>query len=495
MENVKKTSLGKSPEAKNRLLEIKPNEVSAVDMPAIGEPFFVVKGLTSSKSTTDKSEDALCNEEGSHQSQSDGLPTALSKNGGEPVDAIERARKSQNGSGSQHEGELMSMKKIDATQVPRRVMKVLHGRLSTIVSSIAEINQIAKNLTISKSADEEPLAPKILVEMTKAAASDIRSLQPDDVVSISKRGHAEAVLSLQELVKREEEIAKVSAVSYLVRERYVNATQNVSEWLSTYVDGIEHDDDGPMLIPVDLDSTIDKTATALEDLADEYPVDEDVPEPNEDEAVEKLHTEISRLKSVIANRKVGKTEDMTATTLKRLRTVSSSVNEALVEVSKLADYLEGTNEETMTVKKTEKSEEVIEETAVEETAVEETTDESVEETSTDDVADDATDTETETTEEETTETVESETTDEDADPITKALLAFEGRISEKFENLEKKIENVQTVAKSAEEKVEKFSLARADSKGGATDNTTKVIEKSDDKALFAGLLNLPNVKR
>jgi hypothetical protein len=529
-------------------MEIEPDEVSAVDMPAIGEPHFVLKGMNIKKANEPKegmSQEELeaarearskafgieVLEKGSHLTYPSGFPTSLDQYGDPvnlkyPTDTKERAAnarvrfKQNHGAYKKdsskkvvHErivraelkhgiepgydpddpldqmlpsdlkdqlaksdsvekqgGQMPSpVKKLDESHVPRPVMKAVDSRLKRAVESVGELQAVAKSLTVAEDGDARN-APPALVTMTKAVAAEIRSLLPDADVPVYKRGRAEAVMSLHQITKRAEEIAKAGAVSYLIRDQYVSVTQNVSEYLTTYVDGIEHDADGPMLIPEGLESTVDKTAGALEELAEEYPAGDDAP------ADEPENIEEPQVAGTIA--KVG--VDFAGEFAK--------LNKSIMAIPEMVAKVVASSQE-----ETDMSQE-IEDTEV--------------------VDDDqqTTDEDTEDTEEETSEDATVDTDDENADepedapaeepvaktgdPVLKALAAMEGRMNKRFDKIEGEVEEVRGVAKAADEKVEKAMKRRADSKGGGNDSTTKVkTEKKDgdDPASFKGVLNLPGL--
>jgi hypothetical protein len=267
-------TLGESPEATSVLRDIKPKEVSGVDVPAIGEPHFVIKSAGESNRLDNKKSNE--SKSGTRREKSNGARKSRSKLKFEvePGYDSEDSHVKDNSTESimTKSGEAMATEKLDESQVPRSVMKAIHKRLQSILSNVNEISNVVK--TMKSAEDGENTAPRFLVEMTKSAAAEIRSFLPDNEISIQKRGTAESVLSLQSITKRADEIAKANAVSYLVRDRWVNVAQSVSEYLTTYIDGMEHDDDGPMLIPDGLDSTVDKASGELEGLVAEYATEE-----------------------------------------------------------------------------------------------------------------------------------------------------------------------------------------------------------------------------
>jgi hypothetical protein len=349
-------------------------------------------------------------------------------------------------------------------------MKVVHKRLKSVLDSVGELRDVSKNLKVADDGEEHP--PQFLVDMTKSVAAEIRSLQPDDSVRIQKRAIAESVLSLHSITKRAEEIEKANAVSYIVRDRWVDVTQSISEYMTTYVEGIEHDDNGPMLIPDELDSTVDKSAGELEELASEY----------SDEQTDQIESaEVEQ---------VGKT----------LSENGFDIREAFDMVLKsLAELKASKNvEEDEMGKKTTKSEEVAndDQAASEGEGSEETGIESEgEETGTDDSQSD------DTAGEESGEEGEEEPTAQPAtkgtdDPILKAIAAMEKKFDQKFGDVEKAIDDVRGVANASAEKVDKALRKRTDSRGGAPDSTTKVAEtkKKKDEGSFSDVLGLPGVE-
>jgi len=406
-------TMGDSPDAEAVLRDIKPNEVSAVDVPAIGEPHIVVKGM------------------------SNRLDSEKEKQGGP-----------------------MSDKKLNENDVPRSVMKTVHKRLTSVVEGAERLTNAVKCLDVTDDGADKP--PQVIVDMTKSLAAEVRSFLPSTEVPIEKRGVAESVLSLADITKREEELEKAGAVSYLVRDRYVDVVQSVTEYMTTYVDGIEHDDAGPMLIPVGLDSSVDKAASELETLVEEYDTIEEIP------AHDELDTE-----SV----DVEKCEDMSVRDafgqiMKMLSEVSVPTG---TTVSSTPPSIVGEPQETIDM-------------------IEETTEQA--EATTDEVEAEVSETEaTESSETETEETVE-EPVEKNDNLILSAIESLEKKLEAKFEHkfdeVAKSLDSIRKMAEASEEKVDKALRKRADSRGGAPDRTTKVTEKSNgkDDGSFSSVLGL-----
>jgi len=547
-------TLAESPEAQAVLRDIKPNEVSAVDVPAIGEPHMVLKSASNRLDVVIKAnepKDSMSNEEleaarearsstygievleeGSHLTYPSGYPTTLEEYGDPvnlkyPTDTPERAQNArvrfkQNAdtykkdsskkvvherivraelkhgiepgydpddpldqmlpsdlkdemteSGStEKQGGQMTKKKLDENAVPRPVMKVVHKRLKSVLDSVGELRDVSKNLKVAEDGDER--APQFLVDMTKSVAAEIRSLQPDDSVRIQKRAIAEPVLSLHSITKRAEDIEKANAVSYLVRDRWIDVTQSISEYMTTYVEGIEHDDNGPMLIPDGLDSTVDKSAGELEDLAKEH--------SNED-TDQDGQTETEPVEKTLKSEKDFDLREAFDMVMKSLAELKASKN---VEEDKMD-------------KKTTKSEEVPatddQATSDGEGSEETGTEAGSEETGTDDSQSDDTAGD-ESGEEGETEPEAQPATKGADDLILKAIAAMEKKFDQKFGDVEKAIDDVRGVANASAEKVDKALRKRADSRGGAPDSTTKVAEtkKKKDEGSFSGVLGLPGVE-
>lgn len=435
-------TMAESPDAKAVLQNIKPTEVSAVDVPAIGEPHMVLKGMSNrlDVSKEEESDGEL------HRGEEPGYDANTHIDQEIPSDSEPETIEKQGGP--------MSDKKLDENAVPRPVMKVLHKRLMTVVDSVQRLSDVVKNLEVTETGADNP--PQVVVDMTKSLAAEIRSFLPNNEVSVEKRGCAESVLSLADITKREEECEKAGAVSYLVRDRYVDIVQSVTEYMTTYVDGIEHDDAGPMLIPVGLDSTVDKAASELESLVDEY------------DAVEEPTTESDSEESDVA-----KSADMT------IRDAFDQIMKALAETQAAVAV------PPPIVGQTQESQAMEEETT---TTTEETPDE---------MAADASETESmETSESEAAEATEPESTDEpvakDDNLVLKAIEALEKKFDQKFEDVEKSVDDIRNMAKASDEKIDKAFRKRADSRGGAPDRTTKVVEKSNgkDEGSFSGVLGL-----
>jgi len=534
-------TLGESPDAKAVLRDIKPTEVSAVDVPAIGEPHMVVKGMSNRLDVAKANEpsDSMSREElvaarearskaygievlesGSHLTYPSSFPTKLDEYGDPvnlkyPTDTKERAanarvRFKQNADAykqdsskkvvherivraelqhgiepgydaedpldqmlpsdlkdeltksetTEKQGGPMSDKKLDENDVSRPVMKVVHKRLTSVMDSINGLSDVVKNLEVTDEGADKP--PQALVDMTKSLAAEIRSFLPSNEVPVEKRGISESVLSLADITKRQDDIEKAGAVSYLVRDRYVDIVQSVSEYMTTYVDGIEHDDAGPMLIPVGLDSTVDKAASELESLVEEY----DTEEPSSQEEPDS------------GEEGVAKAADMT-------------VREAFDRIMKAFDASQEMIKSAATT--------IVGEPQESASMNEETTEQN--ETATDEMAADASETEsTESSEPAAEETAETEPAEEPVaksdNLVLKAIEALEKKLDEKFEKkfdaVEKSLDDIRSMAKASEEKVDKALRKRADSRGGAPDRTTKVTEKSNtkDEGSFTGVLGL-----
>lgn len=404
-------TLADSPEAKTRLTEIKPNEVSIVDMPANGEPFIVIK-----------------------------------RNG----------------------GDMDAPSKLSEKNLPRLAMKTIHKRVLNAIDSVKFIQDVVKSMP-AEEAGESVNAPSVLVSMLKSVASEIRSLNPKEQVPAQKMLGAESILSVQDIIKRAEDIEKANAVSYLMRDEYVSVTTNVTEYLTTYVEAVEHDDAGPMLIPSNLDQTTEDSATALEKLAEKYPPSENEEvEPDGVAEINKLNDEIARLKKAIEGSSLTKRGSKMATErLNRLKSVSSGVESAASELSKLVGELEENNEEG------------------DETMATDTVTKSVDSP----VA----------STEPTPDTTPGTIVKMEGQPIVtndavmKAIKDFSDRMEEKF----KKIDEIDTRIGGLEQKVdkaqvdvEKVLISRGDTRNLADNETTKPVTKSVDESSFAGLLGL-----
>lgn len=545
-------TLAESPEAEAVLRDIKPNEVSAVDVPAIGEPHMVLKSASNRLDVVAKAnepKDGMSNEEleaarearsstygievleeGSHLTYPSGYPTTLEEYGDPvnlkyPTDTPERAQNARTRfkqhadaykkdsskkvvherivraelkhgiepgydpddpldqmlpsdlkdemteSGStEKQGGQMTKKKLDENAVPRPVMKVVHKRLKSVLDSVGELRDVSKNLKVAD--DGEERAPQFLVDMTKSVAAEIRSLQPDDSVRIQKRAIAESVLSLHSITKRAEDIEKANAVSYLVRDRWVDVTQSISEYMTTYVEGIEHDDSGPMLIPDGLDSTVDKSASELEELANEHSDEQaNQDQPAEAEEVAKsLEEKGFDIRGAF---------DMV---IKSLAELKASMN---VEEDKMDKKTTKSEEVAATDDQATSDGEGSEETGIE-AGSEET---GIADSQADDTAGE------ESGEEGDEEPEAQPATKGTDDPILKALAAMEKKFDQKFGDVEKAIDEVRGVANASVEKVDKALRKRADSRGGAPDSTTKVAEtkKKKDEGSFSDVLGLPGV--
>lgn len=418
---IKKTTLAESPDAKNLLSDIQPNEVSLVDMPANGEPFVVVKGMDGNN-----------------------MPTKVEK--------------------------------LDQSVVPRPVMKSIVDRLKGVNAMLTQVNEVSKSLPVSKEGETKN-APAPLVSLLKSTTAELRSLQSPTNVKVNKRASAESVLSVQALVKRSEDLAEIekgNSVSYLMRDQYVSVTSSVSEWLTTYVDGVESDDDGPMLIPTNLDETVDKAAGELETLGDDYPAADEDDEPDAEGEVSKLLVEVNKLKDalhsatteVVVDKKGSK---MAADRLKSLKSVSSGVSEASDALSAIVKDLEDSNAEE----------------EVDEMSTEKTVDETVAPVPTTKAVESVV---------ETTATVPVQKND-DADVVTNealmaALTKFATDTDSRFDKIEADVMKANEASAKATEEIEKIHVARGDSRGGETDETTKAVAKNADNASFHGLLGL-----
>lgn len=408
-------TMGESPDAEAVLRDIKPSEVSAVDVPAIGEPYMVLKGMSNQ------------------------LDSEKEKQGGPMIDT-----------------------KLDENDVPRFVMKIVHKRLMSVVDNTNRLMDVVKSLKVTDEGEAKP--PQVVVDMTKSLAAEIRSFLPSTEVPVEKRGISESVLSLADITKRQEELEKANAVSYLVRDRYVDVVQSISEYMTTYVDGIEHEDDGPMMIPVGLDSTVDKAASELETLVEEYDTIEK-PEIQEESDTESTDVE--------------KSVDMTVReAFEQLAKMLTEVNTPATYTTSTPPPIVGEPQENMGM-------------------VEETTDQA--EATTDEVAAEVSETETA----ESSEAVSEETAESVKEPVEKsnntvlsAIAALEKKLEAKFEHkfdeVAKSLDSIRRMAEASEEKVDKALRKRADSRGGAPDRTTKVTEKSNgnDESSFSSVLGL-----
>lgn len=440
MSNKVATTLGKAPKARAKLTEIKVEEVSIVDMPANGEPFVVVKGMKGS--------------------------TMANK-----------------------------VSKLGSPDVSRRVLKAIDNRMNTALDSIREINSIVKNMKVDEK-NENPTAPIFLVKMLKSAAADLRSMQPNYFTKRAgeSRTRANSVLPIQSLTKRDEDIEKANAVSYLMRDQYVSVTQSITEYMTTFVEGIEHDDTGPILIPDNLSETVEQSAGDLEKLADQYPVEgEDDEAQVETSEVAKLQSEIERMTKSMsdmtatissANNEAAATVEksgskMAADRLKRLQGVSSSMKSANEELEKLLKELED-----------KESEDVVETTKMD------TTDKPVEPTPETPVVPVVTPEVTPVVETPvapvTTPETPAATADEKIDRMTKAFETLINKLDERFGSVEKSIKDQNDSVKIIESRVEKMDLSRTDSKVPAKDPETPV-QKSNSSS-FASILHIPGLK-
>jgi hypothetical protein len=449
---VNKTTLADSPEAGQVLTEIKPHEVSLVDMPAVGEPFIVIKRMDSEKSNSG---------------------------------ASDIAGKTQ----PNVEGGMMTVKKLDTSVVPRPVMKVLDSRLKGVQSMVQEIVDVAKSLPVAKDGNNTN-APAPLVSLVKSTAAELRSLQSPTTVKVHKRGSAESVMSIQDLVKRAEdieEIKKGNAVSYLMRDQYMSITGSVTEWLTTYVEGIEHDDDGPRLIPSDLNDGVENAASDLEKLADDYPALEEEPEPDVEAEVAKLNTEIQALKKALKSAKdetdvEKKGSKMAANRLKALKSVSSGVSTAADSLSEIIKELEDDKEE----------EEGGDMPENQNPTPEETNKQAPSAPATDPVpAPEATP---EPTQKNTQTNANGETVTNEQ--LMAALTKFATDADARFTKIEEQVTKATETATKATEEIEKIHRARGDSRGGEADSTTKINKGTgnENKASFHGLLGIPTGK-
>jgi myosin heavy subunit len=424
MANVKKTTLAESPEASRVLTDIQPNEVSLVDMPANGEPFVVVK------------------------------------RGGVMPEEIQ---------------------KLDHKSVPRPVMKAIDGRLKSIMKSVDELSEVVKALPATEDGNNVN-APAPLVAMTKSIAADFRSLQSPESYPVSKRGSAQSVLPVTELIRKQEfidSVEKQNAISYLMRDEYVNVSTSVTEWLTTYVDGIETDDDGPMLIPSNLNDGVEESASKMEKLAEDYPALDEEEEPDVEAEVSKLNEEIQTLKTKLKSAKdsdeVNKRgSKMAATRLNSLKSVSSGVSEAASQLSEIIKELEDDDEET------EEGEPMATETEKNvETPVE--TEKNVETPASEQPTE--------------IEGVQKNANGESVtnDQLMAALTKFATDSGERMDKLEEKLEATHKMASEASESVEKVYRGRGEARGNDTEGTTKTEKSVEKKASsFNDLLGLPD---
>lgn len=543
-------TLAKSPEAEAVLHEIKPDEISGVDMPANGEPHFVVKGMSDKikssnqldiqkanapKDSMSKDElvaarDARSSEygievleSGSHLTYPSGFPTNLDDYG-DPVNlkyptetkaraANARARFKQNadvykkdsskkvvherivraelkyGSEPVYDSEdpldrMLSsdlkdqmkekmekqggqlMDKLDTNRIPRPVMRTVEKRMTRILDDIHELQDVVKKLPASEDGAEK--APRFLSDIAKAISADLRSLLPDNEVSVQKRGTAMSVRSLQRITKSVEDVEKANAISYVVRDRWANVSQSISEYVTTYVQGVEHDDNGPILIPDALDSTVEKSADDLDVLVSEYgePVDEEIP------VSEDVHKATSEL--VVSN-------DMT------VREAFDKIIKA-IEASSPSHDVGGIGGRDMsgteaTIKSATSE---VQATEIESQQPVETTTDTPTEPTVGDAAVPA------------SKPVEEPATKGTDDPVLAALAAMEKKFDNRFEQFEKQVGEIRGIATSASEKVDKALQSRINSRGGQPEKTTKVSDAGNSKdsvekaeGSFANILALP----
>ena len=397
-----KTTLAESPEATRKLTEIKTEEVSVVDFPANGEPFFVMKSLNKEE----------------------------------------------------------KIEKASREQIPLEKMKELHQRLSDIKKTLELVDKELGNSKVQKSVDKEPVVLKGLFNNVILTLKKIRGEE------------VEEPLDFETVSKKYEDVEKGNAVSYLTRDRYAYVTQSVSEYVTTYLDGIEHDDDGPMLIPLGLDNGVDDSLEKMTDVVEEETEKEINKEDNT--RIEKLEEELSTLKKTLDSANVS-TEDVnkkgskiSKDRLKKLKSISKDIGNAHDQMMKFLEDLD-IQEETEMSEKNETTEKAADKEEVkEEKAVEKTED-----------------------------VVEKNTEDKFDTLMSKFDLLCKS-LDDKFESLEKssneRFEKIEETQKEVNSEIQKFASLRVDSKVGTEDETAKVEKSAEElkkeKASFKSIFGL-----
>jgi len=419
MADLKKTTLRDSPDAEQVLTNIKPHEVSIVDMPANGEPFVVIK-----------------------------------------------------------RGEKMNPK-LSSTEVPRPVMKFIVDKLNSILVDVRTLQDVSKRLPVDEKSEVKE-SPLPVVQLAKSIAADLRSLQPHDSIPIEKRANPASTTSIQALIKRTNDLSdieKANAVSYLTRDQYVSVSTGIYEYLTTYVQGVESDDSGPMLIPSNLTDVVDKSATDLEKLAEDNPTGENDSgvEPDVVGDVKKLNDEIENLKKALASKTDDSVEKkgskMAASRLKTLKSVSSGVTSASEELSKIVKELEETEEEDDMEEETKKSEEkpAVKSEAPATPAVAPTEQPAVK------------------SEAPATSSISNE-------QIMAALAKFESTITSRLDTVEAGVAKATELASKSNEDVQKILVSRGEARSTGPNETVEKKTVLVSKASFASLLGIPDNK-
>ena len=192
------------------------------------------------------------------------------------------------------------------------------------------------------------------------------------------------------------------------------------------------------------------------------------PGPEDDGVAEvnKLHSEIERLKNVLKDSKndlfVGKKgSKMAAERLSKLKSVSGGITSAADELSNIIKELEDVTDEG----DIEMSEETIEKKVDDVKVVAEVA------------------TEKKTSEENSEEQVTKNT---DLADIKSSIKEFVDFVSKKFETLEGELKEVSEVAKKAVDGVETIHKSRGPSRGKVSDETEKVVKSVRDESSFDG---------
>lgn len=375
---IEKTSLMPSPEPSKELTDIKPNEVSVVDMPANGEPFMVVKNVKSDSSD-----------------------------------------------------------KLSTEQVSKFMMNRIEKNIRNVKDDIDSFIKISKSFKTN--IDDKSNSDTILFDMSKFILKSLSNV---------KSGNG--IISVDIVKKLDDDISKSNAVSYLVRDQFVEVSQYVSEYLTTYLEGIEHDDNGPTIIPSNIDETIDGSIEKFNKF---------ISSCNDNEYIEVECVDFDNIqKSLNKNISIGL--DI-INTLKKLESDVKKINES-----------KGDNE--MDEKNVVKSEESSVETS---------------EKSVDEVIEDSKDCSCE-------KSVESDDKENALENTIKSFVSMAEKLeksidsmSKKFEDFDKSLNDLNEVVKKNEENIEKMSLARNTSKGSSVD-TTETVNKKDNRSSFRDILGL-----
>jgi hypothetical protein len=350
------------------------------------------------------------------------------------------------------------VEKVSREQVPLEKMKVLHKQLENVKNTLDLVKSEISNSKVQKNTDEDPI---ILRGLFNNVLHVLKAIRGDEDATPA---------DFEEVSKQYEKVEKNNAISYLTRDRYAYVTQSVSEYVTTYVDGIEHADDGPSLIPIGLDSGVNESIDKMEDVvgtsSEVKDDDEELKEKNQ--KVLDLEEEVTSLKKQLESANVTEEEvnkkgsKISKDRMKKLKSINVDIGNAYDQMNKFLQDLEVSSDEING-----EINKMSDENKVEE------------------VAEKATEKTEETTEKKTDDLVVAKE-DSQLDKLSEMFKALCDKLDSKFE----KIEETQ---KTNSEELKKFASSRVDSKIETNDETPTGKSQEDikkERASFKSILRL-----